>query len=121
MSEMKQSVVNALDHLTPADLREIAESAQRLIVEKAASVWTDVKARIDEIAVGLGVSPQEMVERIYPKAKQAVKYADPSSSKKTWTGRGKQPKWLNDAIAGGKTLDEFLVDKPGVEILESAD
>lgn len=112
MSEMKQSVVNALDHLTPADLREIAESAQRLIVEKAATIWTNTKARIDEIAAGLGVSPQEMFERVYPKPKQVAKYADSSNAKRTWTGRGKQPKWLVDAIAGGKTLDEFLVVKP---------
>lgn len=112
MSEMKQTVVSALDHLNPVDLREIAESAQRLIVEKAASIWTDAKAKIDEVAAGLGVSPQEMVERVYPRVKSAAKYADPSNSKRTWTGRGHQPKWLKEAISGGKKLDDFLVDKP---------
>lgn len=111
MSEMKQTVVSALDHLNPADLREIAESAQRLIVEKAASIWTDAKAKIDEVAAGFGVSPQEMVERIYPRAKSAPKYADPSNSKRTWTGRGHQPKWLKEAIANGGALNDFLVEK----------
>ncbi len=112
MSEMKQTVVNALDHLNPADLREIAESAQRLIVEKAASIWTDAKAKIDQVAADLGVSPQEMVDRIYPRVKSAAKYADPSNSKRTWTGRGHQPKWLKEAIANGKALDDFLAKKP---------
>jgi len=27
----------------------------------------------------------------------------------TWTGRGKQPKWLSAAISGGKTLEEFKI------------
>lgn len=34
------------------------------------------------------------------------KYAD--STGNTWSGRGRRPKWLKDALASGKTLDELL-------------
>jgi len=27
----------------------------------------------------------------------------------TWVGRGKRPQWLRDALAGGKTLQDFAV------------
>lgn len=30
----------------------------------------------------------------------------------TWAGRGKRPQWLRDALAAGRTLDDFRV-KPG--------
>jgi len=32
-------------------------------------------------------------------------------SGETWAGRGAKPKWLVDAIKGGKKLDDFLIDK----------
>jgi len=32
-------------------------------------------------------------------------------SGETWAGRGAKPKWLVDAIKGGKKLDDFLIHK----------
>jgi DNA-binding protein H-NS len=29
----------------------------------------------------------------------------------TWAGRGAKPRWLVDAIKGGKKLDDFLIEK----------
>src|SRR6516225_3689352 len=34
-----------------------------------------------------------------------------SHSGETWAGRGAKPRWLVDAIKGGKKLDDFLIDK----------
>jgi DNA-binding protein H-NS len=38
----------------------------------------------------------------------APKYRDPSTNT-TWTGRGKQPKWLSAAIKDGKKLEDFKI------------
>src|SRR5215471_8062789 len=37
------------------------------------------------------------------------KYRGPSGE--TWAGRGARPRWLVDAIKGGRKLDDFLIDK----------
>jgi DNA-binding protein H-NS len=37
------------------------------------------------------------------------KYRGPSGE--TWAGRGGRPRWLVDAIKGGKKLDDFLIGK----------
>jgi DNA-binding protein H-NS len=34
-----------------------------------------------------------------------------SRSGETWAGRGARPRWLVDAIKGGRKLDDFLIDK----------
>jgi DNA-binding protein H-NS len=34
-----------------------------------------------------------------------------SASGETWAGRGARPRWLVDAIKGGKKLDDFLIEK----------
>jgi DNA-binding protein H-NS len=40
--------------------------------------------------------------------KVAVKFRHPGSGD-TWTGRGLQPRWLKEALAGGASLDQFRV------------
>lgn len=41
--------------------------------------------------------------------KVAPKYSNPANAKETWTGRGKQPRWLAAETAKGKKLEEFLI------------
>ena len=41
------------------------------------------------------------------KVKLPAKYADGTGNE--WTGRGSTPRWLQDAIAAGKSKDEFAV------------
>lgn len=45
------------------------------------------------------------------KAPVAPKYANPEDPSQTWSGRGRQPKWLSEAIASGKTAEDFAIDK----------
>ena len=44
--------------------------------------------------------------------KVAPKYRNPENPKETWTGRGKQPRWLAAYTAKGRNLGEFVI--PGV-------
>ncbi|MGS1080426.1 H-NS histone family protein [Pseudoxanthomonas beigongshangi] len=43
--------------------------------------------------------------------KVAPKYRNPANPKETWTGRGKQPRWLAAATAKGKKVEDFLIKK----------
>jgi DNA-binding protein H-NS len=48
-----------------------------------------------------------------PKAKveaSETKFADQSGN--TWAGRGPRPSWLKDAIAAGRSLQDFAVEPP---------
>jgi DNA-binding protein H-NS len=37
------------------------------------------------------------------------KYRDPANPENTWTGRGKQPRWLAAYTGNGRNVDEFLI------------
>jgi DNA-binding protein H-NS len=41
--------------------------------------------------------------------KVAPKYRDPSNAGNTWSGRGKQPRWLAAYTAQGRALEEFRI------------
>ncbi|WP_016850206.1 H-NS family nucleoid-associated regulatory protein, partial [Xanthomonas citri] len=41
------------------------------------------------------------------------KYRNPGNAQETWTGRGKQPRWLAELTAAGKKVEDFLISKVG--------
>jgi DNA-binding protein H-NS len=41
----------------------------------------------------------------------AAKYQHPEDPSATWTGKGRQPNWIKEAEAAGKSRDEFLIKK----------
>ncbi|GGD34379.1 H-NS family nucleoid-associated regulatory protein [Pseudoxanthomonas indica] len=43
--------------------------------------------------------------------KVAPKYRNPANPKETWTGRGKQPRWMAALTAKGKKVEDFLIKK----------
>jgi DNA-binding protein H-NS len=47
--------------------------------------------------------------RKYPKV--LPKYCNPSAPDETWSGRGKQPRWLVAALQSGHRLEEFRISE----------
>jgi DNA-binding protein H-NS len=41
--------------------------------------------------------------RVFPK------YRNPKEPSETWSGRGKQPRWLAAALKTGRTIEEFVI------------
>jgi DNA-binding protein H-NS len=49
--------------------------------------------------------------RRYPRV--LPKYRNPDEPSETWSGRGKQPRWLIQALKTGHTIDEFVIADVG--------
>lgn len=64
-------------------------------------------------AKALGISLEDLLAgqkgRGRAATKVAAKYANPADAGQTWTGRGKRPRWVNEALAAGKTLADLAV------------
>lgn len=43
--------------------------------------------------------------------KVAPKYRNPARPEETWTGRGRQPRWMAEQVSQGKTPQDFLIAK----------
>lgn len=48
--------------------------------------------------------------RKYPEV--LPKYRNPNQPFETWSGRGKQPRWLSAALKHGQKLEEFEIARP---------
>ncbi|WP_432261783.1 H-NS family nucleoid-associated regulatory protein [Cupriavidus sp. TMH.W2] len=64
--------------------------------------------------VGIDAAPQADFRKSMAATKAAIsgpaKYANERGN--TWSGKGRRPKWLRDAIATGKTLNDFEIGLP---------
>lgn len=43
------------------------------------------------------------------RAKARVKYRNPANEEDTWTGRGRQPRWVVSHIKNGGTMDDLTI------------
>ena len=59
------------------------------------------------------VKPLLRGRRKYPKV--VPKYRNPDQPSENWSGRGKRPRWLTQALTAGRTIDEFAISKVEVE------
>lgn len=85
------------------------ELARQIEAARKAEV-SDAVAQIRKLMAEYNLSVDEITEKASSKkgAKVAAKYRNPETGD-TWTGRGRQPKWVEAALAAGKTLDDLAI------------
>ncbi len=100
-----------LDHLSLKDLKDL--HAQ---VTKAIATFVDRKkkqalAELEEKAREHGFSLSELTGAapVRKRTPATAKYANPANSADTWSGRGRKPRWFEEAIANGKKADDLLI------------
>ncbi len=64
------------------------------------------------IATRYGVSVETFLNPVGKEKKERApaKYQNPNNSKQTWTGKGRQPTWIKELVAGGGTLEEVAIE-----------
>ena len=85
-------------------------------VAKAISSFEDRKkkealAELEEKARELGFSLSELTGTAAPRkrAPASAKYANPTDSSDTWSGRGRKPRWFDAAIKSGKKPEDMAI------------
>lgn len=107
--------------LADYNVGELKGLLQQIEVEIAGRQGKEAKAARDQIfkiAADLGMSVDELLGNKAGKKgattekavnKAPVKYRNPDNSAEQWTGRGRRPKWVVDALDSGKNLEDLSV------------
>jgi DNA-binding protein H-NS len=82
---------------------EKRELEKRLAVLDKGTTIAGEKREVRPVRVG-------KVRRKYPRV--LPKYRNPHTSE-TWSGRGKQPRWLTAAVKSGRKIEEFRIGDAG--------
>lgn len=97
-----------------SELKGLQAEIEKEIKNRQQQEVTKAREQILAIAQGLGVSVEELLVNNGRKSKGTGKkveaqYRNPADNAQMWTGRGRQPRWIADGLAGGKTLDDFRI------------
>ena len=108
-----------LSKLSLDELDSLAKEVQAELVVRREAERESVLNQMRELAGSLGLTLEDVVKLERGKggrggrgAAAAVvqpKYRHPEDSSLTWSGRGKRPKWLAEALASGKGLEDFAI------------
>lgn len=93
-----------LASLSMSELKALNTRVTRAIANYEAERLRRARAELDQKARELGFT----IDQIYAetgggRSRQAgkPKFANPANSGQTWSGRGRKPRWFNEAIAAG--------------------
>jgi DNA-binding protein H-NS len=105
-----------IDSLSPAELEALIKSAAAQMESARKNHVKEVRAKIDSILAGAGLTIGEVYptrggkSAKGPKTAVAPKYRNPDNASQTWSGRGKRPLWFNAALKKkGVTAESLLI------------
>lgn len=93
------------------ELKALAKDVQKAIEGFDAKQRKEALAAAKAAAKEFGFNLEELTGAAPKKgkAKNPPKYAHPENAALTWSGRGRQPGWIKEALAEGKSLEEFAI------------
>jgi DNA-binding protein H-NS len=105
------------DTMTLDELWQLHEKLSHVLSVRLTSEKRELEKRLGQLRREKETRPSETVEasnvprerRKYPRV--FPKYRNPNNPSETWTGRGKQPRWLTAALKTGHTIEEFVIQK----------
>ena len=113
LRRLQTRVETEIARRTSTARKDLLKKVQKLAAEAGVSM-EDLMARESAEAPKKKTSPRGSVKKTKAKSATAgvkvpVKYRHPDNGELAWTGRGRKPKWVEEWLAGGGTLDQVAV------------
>ncbi len=95
LKQLKQDIDEAIKDAEQRERREALEAAEKAAAEFGFS--------LDELS---SVKKQRGAAKA---SKPAPKYRNPENPEQTWSGRGRKPQWIHDALAKGVDVSDLEI------------
>jgi DNA-binding protein H-NS len=99
-----------LETLSLKELRQLQKDVESAINDYKDREKRRAIAEVEAFARERGVNPADLAAFLGRKGKKSLgapKYANPADPSQTWTGRGRKPGWVIEALAAGRPLDDL--------------
>jgi DNA-binding protein H-NS len=100
-----------LSKLSIEDMEALAKDIETEIASRREAERERVLSQMRELAASIGTTPEELFRRTGKVAEAvAAKYRNPDNPAQSWSGRGKRPQWVVEALASGKSLEDLAAE-----------
>jgi DNA-binding protein H-NS len=103
---------DTFESMSVDDLSSLHEQLTSILVRKIEQEKARLEERLSRLNINPAISP-DRPRRAYPKV--LPKYQNPKNPAETWSGRGKQPHWVQAQLRAGKKLERFLIARSSTE------
>jgi len=93
--------------MTTAALWSLREELDAILATKLDAEKQELERRLARL--NGSVEQKQKARRPYPKVPQ--KYRNPERPAETWSGRGKQPRWVGAHLRSGMKVDDLLITR----------
>jgi DNA-binding protein H-NS len=99
-----------LSKLSIEELQSLARDIEAEIVNRRVVEKERVLNQMRDLASSLGMTLEELMRQEGISGSTVpVKYRHPENPGLTWSGRGKRPTWVNEALASGMKLEDLSI------------
>lgn len=108
---MSNSIDDIIKSSSIEELQALIRKAEEEIKYKKIDEIETIRNEWLAKANQLGMQPEEILQYSSRKRKSSgkPKYRNPSDPQQTWTGHGKKPGWLKQAIQSGADQESFRI------------
>ena len=104
LSTLSISELKDLQTQIPAEIKRREKDEKAKLIKDLHALAAERGFNLNDLIDSGAAEPETKVKRPV-----AAKYQNPSDASQTWTGRGRQPKWVAEAIANGGSLEGLLI------------
>ncbi|ETA49831.1 H-NS family nucleoid-associated regulatory protein [Ponticoccus alexandrii] len=98
-----------LESLSSDELKKLISDAQKALKSVDQRRRAEAKRAAENAAKEFGFSLDEVMEAGPKGSKGAPRFANPADPSQTWTGRGRKPNWVIEALDQGKSMDDLAL------------
>jgi DNA-binding protein H-NS len=103
-----------LSELSVAELNKLLSDIPKEIARREKGEKARVRKELEALAAAQGYSLEELLGDAGATAKRAgkpvaAKYRHPENAALTWSGRGRQPRWVVEFLANGGKIESLAI------------
>lgn len=98
-----------LDNLSITELGSLKSTIDSAIENKRHTELLEVRRKLEELIDDSPFTLQEVLDAKPMRKPVKPKYRHPDDASMTWTGRGRRPRWVDECIKAGKSLDDLVI------------
>jgi DNA-binding protein H-NS len=109
MHKRNAGMTKRLEQMSYRELQQLSTRVNKAMATAQDRERVALREKMESLVSNAGFRIGDLFGRGGKGRTVAVKYANPDDPSQTWTGRGRQPKWLVAKIKAGNKIDRFLI------------